>query len=50
MKQNQKFEEEPDARQESIGFIELRSDGEARFQAAVTAAAKSGPMHRLAKR
>lgn len=45
-----------DARQESTGSrvdmdqIELRSDGDARFRAAVHAAAKSGPKHRPAKR
>ena len=33
-----------------VAEIELRPDGEARFRAAVRAAAKSGPMHRPAKR
>lgn len=35
-----------DERKESI---ELRPDAEARFRAAIRAAAKSGPMHRPAK-
>ena len=37
------------ATKESTDSIELRSDGEERFRAAVQAAAKSGPMHRPAK-
>ena len=41
---------EPCDPKESIGEIELRLDGEERFRAAVRAAAKSGPMHRPAKR
>ena len=38
------------APKESTDSIELRLDGEDRFRAAVRAAAKSGPMHRPAKR
>ena len=40
----------PDAPKESTDSIELRPDGEQRFRAAVRAAAKSGPLHRPAKR
>lgn len=39
-----------DTSEESTETIELRPDGEERFRKAVHAAAKSGPMHREAKR
>ena len=41
---------ETENRPESITDSEFHPDGEERFRAAVRAAAKSGPMHRPAKR
>ena len=47
---NAKHGAEPVRSKESIDEIEARPDAEERFRKAVHAAAKSGPMHRAAKR